>query len=322
MVSYAPSMLPIPTESASPSLTTNAPWQRQEHEVPISAVSPPVRSLLAALAFRDAETAEHSRRVADACVRTARGFLSERELTVIEVAGLLHDIGKIGVPDHILLKPGALTDTEWKLMGMHDRISVEIVANLIASEELLSIIRCHHCRYSGDPHDRDCPVGDDIPVAARILTICDSYDAMVSDRIYRPGRTHDDAVAELRNCAGDQFDPVWVERFIAACLPINIVSARLDQAAPPAVKVVQLSKQMEQLVDAVDLHDSHHIRCLSQRVRTMAQHCQMTEVAQAAQSLEESVSRDDEQWDEVLSKTESLIDLCRAAQDSMVRFTS
>jgi diguanylate cyclase (GGDEF)-like protein/PAS domain S-box-containing protein/putative nucleotidyltransferase with HDIG domain len=284
----------------------------------ISATSPPVRSLISALAFRDADTAEHSRRVADHCIRTARGIVEEADLSIVEVAALLHDIGKIGVPDHILLKPGSLTDAEWKLMGMHDQIGTEIVAKLFDSEQLLSIIRCHHCSFGRRKPGEEGPIGQDIPIAARILTIADSYDAMVSDRVYRKGRSHEEAVAELRRCSGTQFDPDLVERFVASFDQTDRLQDDRDKICTPHVQTVHFGKQIERLVGAVDAQDSDFIRNLTQRVRMIADERHLDEVSRAATQLETRVTSENEQWDEILRESRVLIDLCRQAQDEMV----
>lgn len=317
VVCYDPSMADIDTEASEPRVDKHAPKKQQDV---LSPSSPPVRSLLSALAFRDADTAEHSRRVANHCVRTGKGILNEEELNLIEVAGLLHDIGKIGVPDHILLKPGALTDAEWKLMGLHDQISVEIVANLIESEDLLSIIRFHHCKFGGGHGSSEGPVGETIPVAARILTIADSYDAMVSDRVYRKGRTHEEAITELRRCAGRQFDPEWVERFVASFDSADSPASPQGSESNQAVHAVHFSKQVERLVEAVGAHDSKFVKNLSERVRKIATGYQLDDVAVAALKLESSVDDENQQWESILEQTEKLIDVCRAAQDRMIRF--
>src|SRR6202035_5880273 len=117
-----------PKSSRAPALAPS------ENDIPIPFHA--VTVLTSALAYRDALTAEHSRRVADLCVVASRGIMSERECYVLEVAALLHDIGKLGVPDAILLKPGPLTEEEWKVMGRHDRIGVEIISAAFSSPEL------------------------------------------------------------------------------------------------------------------------------------------------------------------------------------------
>jgi diguanylate cyclase (GGDEF)-like protein/putative nucleotidyltransferase with HDIG domain len=157
-----------------------------------------VTALLSVLTQRDRATADHSRRVADLCVNLGRGLMSVRDCYQLEVAALLHDIGKLGVPDAILLKPGPLTAEEWKIMRAHERMGVEIVSSAFTAPDIAQAVRTHHAWYGGNPRDPGLPVGDAIPLPARVLAIADAYDAMVSDRVYRRGRTRDQAVAELR----------------------------------------------------------------------------------------------------------------------------
>ncbi len=174
-----------------------------------------VLSLHAALAFRHADTAFHSQRVAEIAVNIGRGLMPANELYVLEIGGLLHDIGKVGVPDAVLNKPGKLTESEWKQMEAHGPIGVSILENAFDCKALSDVLRFHHCRFDGNNGDPNWPKGTDIPLNARIVCIADAYDAMVSDRCYRKGRSHEEAVAELRRCAGGQFDPELVERFIS-----------------------------------------------------------------------------------------------------------
>jgi diguanylate cyclase (GGDEF)-like protein/PAS domain S-box-containing protein len=173
-----------------------------------------VTSLHAALAYRDADTAMHSQRVAEMSVALARGLVPISELYILEISGLLHDIGKIGVPDSVLLHPGRLNEDQWKIMDAHARMGVEIIEASFTSKSLSEIIRYHHYRYDGSKTPEGGPVGDAIPLGARIVCIVDAFDAMVSDRVYRKGRPVEEAFAELRRCAGTQFDPVLVERFV------------------------------------------------------------------------------------------------------------
>ncbi len=130
----------------------------------------------------------------------------------------LHDVGKLGIPDAILKKPGKLNDDEWKVMKAHDTMGVEIIKAAFSSKPLREIVRTHHARFGGNPREPGLPSGQDIPLGSRLLAIADSYDAMVSDRVYRKGRTRDEAFEELRRCAGKQFDPALVDRFIIAVL--------------------------------------------------------------------------------------------------------
>ena len=198
-----------------------------------------VTALISALAYRDADTAEHSRRVADLCVAVAHRLMSLSEAYVLENAALLHDIGKIGVPDSILLKPGPLTQEEWKVMSTHDRIGVEIIRSTFACNELTKTVQSHHATFADDPRHPELPSGKDLPLGARILTIADAYDAMVSDRVYRKGRSKEEAFAELRRCAGRQFDPELVERFIEVATARERTLAEQLALLEPGISRVQ-----------------------------------------------------------------------------------
>ena len=204
------------------------------------------------MSYRDQVTAEHSRRVADLAVACAEGHLPITDCYVLEIAALLHDIGKVGVPDAILLKPGKLTAEEWKVMEKHDRIGVEIIRASFHSAQLTSIVENHHAFYGMSKNGMPC--GVEIPVTARILAIADAYDSMTSDRSYRKGRTPEDAFTELRRCAPAQFDPELVERFI------NVIKDRSQhqQATVDGVSketALQIGMQMERLAQSLDNQD-------------------------------------------------------------------
>ncbi|MEZ6135349.1 MAG: HD domain-containing protein [Pirellulaceae bacterium] len=133
-------------------------------------------------------------------VSLGRGLMSVSQLYVLEISALLHDIGKIGVPDSILLKPGKLDAEEWKVMEAHARMGVEIVESSFDSQPLSDIVCFHHYRHDGTNTPAGGPIGKDIPVGARIVCIVDAYDAMVSNRVYRKGRPPEAAFEELRRC--------------------------------------------------------------------------------------------------------------------------
>src|SRR5207244_10651047 len=116
-----------------------------------------------ALPSRPPDPAERSRRVADLCVAAANGLLSQSACYVLEVAALLHDIGKLGVPDAVLLKPGPLTEEEWKVIRTHERVGDEIIAAAFTDAELSAIIRRDHCLYVGSAPDPDPPTRQDSP---------------------------------------------------------------------------------------------------------------------------------------------------------------
>lgn len=251
-----------------------------EPQVPYHAVA----CLLRALAYRDPETASHSARVADLAVATARGLMSAGDAYLLEIAALLHDIGKIGVPDAILLKPGKLTPDEWRIMNLHAQIGVEIVASSFESEPLVDIVRYHHAFYGGNSAGE--LQGEQIPVGARIVTICDAYDAMVSDRVYRPGRAPEIAFTELRRMAGTQFDPALVERFI------ETVSRRQSQpqSAVPVSRelALNLGLQTERLAAAVDELDFATIRAVATHLQSTAAAHGLAALAEAAELLQAS----------------------------------
>lgn len=272
---------------------------------------PAVAALVASLAYRDLSTAEHSRRVADLCVTLAKGRMSMSECYVLEVAALLHDIGKIGVPDHILLKPGQLTRDEWQVMQKHDHFGVEIIRAAFASDQLSEIIENHHSFFGGTARDSTRPTGCDIPLGARILTIADSYDAMVSDRVYRKGRSSSEAFAELRRCANTQFDPELVERFI------EVVSMILANEVAPVTAVtnqvaLSIGMQMERIAAAVDSKDFEKLSALAAHVKTTASRHGLADLASEAAELEEAAQKGDVLV--LIHSTNKLMEHCRKTQ--------
>jgi diguanylate cyclase (GGDEF)-like protein/putative nucleotidyltransferase with HDIG domain len=174
-----------------------------------------VQALVAVANAHDVGTSDHAIRMMRMVEATAYELgRPEEEVQLIRVAALLHDIGKIGIPDHILNKPGPLTDEEWSVMRHHPKIGHQILTQVGEKFESVShIIVAHHERWDGHGY----PYGlseNMIPLGARILAVADSYDAMTSDRPYRAALPEAEAQAELRSCAGHQFDPRVVEAFI------------------------------------------------------------------------------------------------------------
>ena len=166
-----------------------------------------IYSLAAAVEAKDPYTEAHTQRVAELAKRIgARMGLPPEDQDALFRGGIIHDIGKIGVPDDILLKPGSLDFEEQTKMHLHPVIGESIVAPLQSSADLLPIIRHHHERFDGTGYP-DRLAGDNIPLLARILAVCDAYDALINDRPYREGQSPDAALAVLRNGAGRQWDP-------------------------------------------------------------------------------------------------------------------
>jgi putative nucleotidyltransferase with HDIG domain len=258
------------------------------------------------------ETAEHSRRVADLCVATAEGLTTLRDCYLLEIAALLHDIGKVGVPDSILLKPGTLTDDEWQVMRRHDRVGVEIVDASFGTDKLTAMVASHSAHYGGTDHNSSLPIGADIPLGSRILAIADAYDSMVSDRVYRKGRSPEEAFAELRRCAGTQFDPELVESFILT------VKERCDLHQPSVGSVskkaaTSIGRQISRLISALDNRDTAGLQILAGRLKVSAEKHGVPQVADKASNLAESLDSNGDAIG-VLKAANELVDLCRATQ--------
>jgi response regulator RpfG family c-di-GMP phosphodiesterase len=173
-----------------------------------------LKALTAALDKRDSETHGHSERVVSFSLRLGRELgLDETQLRSLEFGSLLHDIGKIGVPDAILRKPAALTEEEWREMRKHPLHGQQILRGIEFLEGAARVVGQHHERWDGSGY----PVGlkgEEIDLNARIFAVADAFDAITSDRVYRAGRPYEVAAAELGEWAGRQFDPRVVEAFL------------------------------------------------------------------------------------------------------------
>lgn len=173
-----------------------------------------VKSLSNAIDAKSPWTAGHSERVTKFSLDIGRALkLTMREMRNLELAGLLHDIGKIGTYEAILDKPGKLTDEEKELIKMHPAKGTEILSPIRQLMDILPPIKYHHEHFDGSGYPEGLK-GESIPLLARIITIADTTDAMSADRPYRKGKNAEDIVAELRRCAGSQFDPSLVDVFL------------------------------------------------------------------------------------------------------------
>jgi len=166
-----------------------------------------------ALDLRDKETEGHTQRVTEMTVKLARSFgLGEAELAQMRWGALLHDIGKMGVPDGILLKPGPLTDEEWLVMKKHPDFAYEMLSPIRYLKAALDIPYCHHEKWDGTGYPRGLK-GEQIPLAARIFTVVDVWDALTSDRPYRKAWSEEKAREHIQAEAGTHFDPQVVKTF-------------------------------------------------------------------------------------------------------------
>ncbi len=191
-----------------------------------------IKEVFQKLGFKRYETYEHSARVASYCRLFGRHCgLAEDELRHLELGALLHDIGKIGIPRNVLLKPGKLTDEEWRVMRMHPGIGHALLAEFPDLREEAQIVYCHHEKYDGSGYP--CGLrGKDIPLGARIFSIVDAYDAITSDRPYRAAQSAEKAFLEIQRMNGTQFDPDLVEEFLR--LPSQELEAIQKQYASSA----------------------------------------------------------------------------------------
>ena len=175
-----------------------------------------VKSLVMAIDAKDPYTHSHSIRVSQlsSAVAEVLGF-PPREVEDIRLAALLHDVGKIGVPEHVLLKTGKLTNEEWEIMKQHPLLSVQILEHFKPFQHISKWVRCEHERHDGKGYP-DGLVGDEIPIQSRIIAAADAFDAITSDRYYRKRRSDTVAIEILEAHSGTQFDPKIIGGFVEA----------------------------------------------------------------------------------------------------------
>ncbi|MBI3920573.1 MAG: HD domain-containing protein [Armatimonadetes bacterium] len=198
-----------------------------------------IQALGSALDTRDPETQEHALRVVQYTMQIAGAMhLPEDELRSIEQGAILHDVGKIGVPDGILFKPGKLSPSEWICMKTHAEIGYNMLSRIRFLKGATCIVRSHHERFDGKGYP-DGISGSSIPIGARIFAIADALDAMTSDRPYSRARTMEQAVEEVIRCSGSHFDPSLVETFHSMVEsgqlePINAPRQPAPEPPPPS----------------------------------------------------------------------------------------
>ena len=226
-----------------------------------------VETLAMAVDAKDQITHGHIRRVQVLSSRLAQALgASERDSRALEAAALLHDLGKLAVPEHILNKPGALTPAEYEQMKTHAEIGAGILSRIEFPFPVVPIVRHHHENWDGTGYP-DRLAGDAIPMGARILAVVDCYDALTSDRPYRRRMTHEDAVEIIRRRAGVMYDPAVVDAFMdvraetlieredrvddaPTLLPLRMLDLeRTRQAAPPASRAATLGSRRQGVYD-------------------------------------------------------------------------
>lgn len=286
--------------------------QRDASAIPFHAVA----ALTSALSHRDRETAIHSRRVADLCVATAEGLLSMRECYVLEIASLLHDIGKIGIPDSILKKPGRLTEAELEAVHQYNRLGVEMVQGSFGSPVLTEIVENHVVFFDMTNSQRGAGPDHRPSIGARILNIANAFDTMVTPSAYRQPLTTKEAFQELRHCSSSQFDPELVERFI------NVVNTRQHFQESAAVAIskesaLSIGLLLEHLVTALDENDSKRLLDTSESLQVIAVTHGLDNIARHSKLLRDTIEHTSDGV-EVTQLAVELLDMCRSTQSTLI----
>ncbi|MCR9200760.1 MAG: diguanylate cyclase [Planctomycetaceae bacterium] len=298
---------------------STAPTREEEQKNKKASAIPfhAVAALTTALSHRDQETAIHSRRVADLCVTTAEGLLSLRECYVLEIAALLHDIGKIGIPDTILRKPGPLTVEELDVVHQYNRLGVDMVRGSFGASVLTEIVENHVVHYDLTNAARGSGRGHRPSVAARILNIANAYDTMVSDLSYRRKMSRSEAFAELRSCAGTQFDPELVERFIGA-VKSRHYGHEGSRDVVTRESALSIGLLLEKLIAALDDQDREQLVDITESLQITATTHGLLDIAKEAKQLNDTL-QDEHDEIEVMQMAGELMDMCRSTQFNLLQ---
>ena len=297
--------IPEDLEVDESKLTRTAPLPPPANAIPFHAVS----ALMGALSYRDRATAEHSRRVADLCVMTADGLMTRSDCYILEIAALLHDIGKVAVPDSLLRKAGKLTDEELSAVRRSLDNGADIIRVSFDSQLMSAIVESYRIPYG------ETDQGSQLPLGARILAIADAFDAMTMESPYRDAMSQGEAFKELRACSGTQFDGELVERFIATTRRLKTVKTK--KLAVSRETALTIGLQLERLAAALDDHDLDALQVMATRLRETADRDGVAELAQLSSALERQVVADGDLLD-ILHSANELMQLCRSTNTPFV----
>ncbi len=224
----------IPGETKAFRQVLNELLRMEEQQLDSENVQQSLEALMEAVESKDRYTNTHSHEVSDLTreVATAMG-MSDRELLAVEMAGLVHDIGKIGIPDEVLQKPGALDTRERMLIEQHPEIGAQILKPLPALKDVVPLVLHHHERWDGGGYPHGLK-GDEIPLGAQIVALCDVYHALTSDRSYRPAFSEEKSRAIIRDGIGSEWNPELIETFFAVIDRLQASSPGAAARAQPA----------------------------------------------------------------------------------------
>lgn len=194
---------------------------QETHQELLDAYDKTIEGWSRAMDLRDKETEGHTKRVTQLTLELARKFgVSEQQLTHIRRGALLHDMGKLGIPDSVLLKPGLLDENEWEIMRGHPQLAYDMLYPIEYLRPALDIPYCHHEKWDGTGYPKGLK-GEQIPLAARLFAIVDVWDALTTDRPYRPAWDKQIAMAYIRDQSGAHFQPAIVDLFVQIMLKEN-----------------------------------------------------------------------------------------------------
>ncbi len=196
-------------------------------------------ALTSAIDAKDSYTRGHSERVTELSIKLANECkVSDADIENIKIGGLLHDIGKIGIPEAVLNKPGRLNDEEFAIIKSHPDLGIHILGKVEFLEPMVPIIRHHHERYDGRGYPAGLK-GDEIPYLARIVSVVDTFDAMTTNRPYRKALSIEESLKEIEKCSGTQFDPEIAAAFVKMVQRDGISYEFGDMSLPQTYEAIQ-----------------------------------------------------------------------------------